>query len=232
MKQDPCNGSWKEVDDDVAREKASQCLRDIVASRAKVCSSVFSSEDVDVQKTSNRVAKRSSAPEMMSIALHTSESFSKRLKNSTSQEYGANATFPVMSMNDDDMPSVKQDRKSSMVSSYSVPRNLRKVGSSRNNDVLNQSMATSKTGINPLLNYTRNHDKRTTSTMFLNRRSLYEHPATRTNFLSNNTNREELELLDMELNDIASSDDGLGTSNSTAHCSSLSQFLLLQDRMN
>lgn len=38
MKQDQAAGEWHVVDDDVAREKASQCLRDIVASRAKVSS--------------------------------------------------------------------------------------------------------------------------------------------------------------------------------------------------
>lgn len=226
LKQDPCNGTWQEVDEVVAREKASQCLRDIVASRAKVSTSVFYKNDVP--NSNNRVAKRSSAPEMSSMTLHTSEPFSKRLKNATSNEYGANACFPIMNMmNHSNTPIVKQDGTRSMIPSHkSVPRNFRKTAF-RNDGGPYQTMNNSTFGINPLLNHDCNHDKCTT--MFPNN-SLYEHTVTSTHFLSNHSNREELQPIDFDLNETG--EDGVSSSNSNFCYSSLSQFLLMQNRMN
>ena len=89
LKQEQAVGSWFEVDEEVAREKASQCLRDIVAAVTKM-KSVNSMVDCSGNINMSMMSKSSKS----TTSLRNASSFASVKMRNSSGHGTSNATFP------------------------------------------------------------------------------------------------------------------------------------------
>ena len=97
LKQDQAVGSWIEVDEEVAREKASQCLRDIVAVMTKI-KSVSSMVDCSGVINNNNMSMSMLKKVSKSTTSLRNATFSFAPTTTSTGGHGtSNATFPVFS---------------------------------------------------------------------------------------------------------------------------------------